>query len=181
MAPFFVTRVFPLMTSPPLVLIAVCLGLVSLGLVRDLGAQENLAVFDSARAELDRGRAWHAARLLRAQPDLADFGPDRVLLLARAEAGWRGFQGVANTLRGRSWLAEVNRGEGLYLLGLAEAKLGDLAEDFKIDHDRMWRRTVYPATPAENWFVSASAGYWKLLEGLDEEDEQVAKKSWRKQ
>jgi len=55
-----------------------------------------------------------------------------------------------------------------------DLELGDLSTDFNIDHDRLWRRTVYPATSAENWFVSASAAYWKLLAGLDEDDAEVA-------
>ena len=48
--------------------------------------------------------------------------------------------------------------------------VGDLSADYNVDHDKLWRRTVFPATPAENWFVSASAAYWQMLAGLDEED-----------
>ena len=48
-------------------------------------------------------------------------------------------------------------------------ELGDLAADFEIDRNQLWRRTVYPATSAENWFVSASAGYWRILRELDKE------------
>ncbi len=46
-------------------------------------------------------------------------------------------------------------------------ELGDLAPDFEIDAKQLWRRTVYPASSAENWFVSASAGYWRILNELD--------------
>lgn len=49
-----------------------------------------------------------------------------------------------------------------------KTEVGDLAADFEIDRDQLWRRTVYPATPAENWFVSASAGYWQMLSELHE-------------
>ncbi len=46
-------------------------------------------------------------------------------------------------------------------------ELGDLKSEFAIDRDLLWRRTVYPATSAEHWFVSASAAYWKMLSDLD--------------
>jgi len=53
--------------------------------------------------------------------------------------------------------------------------LGDLAGDFEIEKDKLWRRTVYPATPAENWFVSASAAYWRILADLDKSKIESAK------
>jgi peptidoglycan lytic transglycosylase len=109
-------------------LLAFSLALISGGSPTGLGAQENQAVVDSARIEFARGRSWHAARLLRAQADLADFAPDNVLLLAKAESGIRDYKGVADALRGRSWLAESNDGEGLYLLGIAELELGEAVE-----------------------------------------------------
>ena len=46
----------------------------------------------------------------------------------------------------------------------------EVESDFKVDSDTLWRRTVFPATEAENWFVSASAHYWRMLEGFNEED-----------
>lgn len=57
-----------------------------------------------------------------------------------------------------------------------DLELGELEADFSIDHDHLWRRTVYPASSAENWFVSASAAYWRMLAGLDEEDSEAAAK-----
>ncbi len=47
--------------------------------------------------------------------------------------------------------------------------INDLAGDFTIDSRQLWRRTVFPATAAENWFVSASAAYWRLLNSVHEE------------
>ncbi len=41
---------------------------------------------------------------------------------------------------------------------------------FSSDPARLWRGTVFPASDAENWFVSASAAYWRILEGLGEDD-----------
>lgn len=97
-----------------------------------LGAQAYQATIDSATVELERGRSWHAARLLRAQPDPSGFSPDEVLLLARAESGFKGFEGVLDALRGQSWLAELNDAEGLYLLGVAEFELGDWEESARL-------------------------------------------------
>jgi len=55
-----------------------------------------------------------------------------------------------------------------------ELELDELAGEFEIDRGELWRRTVFPASPAESWFVSASAAYWRILEGLDDEDPVVA-------
>ncbi len=46
-------------------------------------------------------------------------------------------------------------------------ELGNHAEFFEISRKHLWRGTVEPASPAESWFVSATAAYWRLLEGLD--------------
>ena len=75
---------------------------------------------DSARADLAVGRYWHAARLLR---DAARSGvqltPDDLLVLARAECGWRNWSGVVKLLDGVSWLDETGDGEGWLLLARA--------------------------------------------------------------
>ncbi len=33
---------------------------------------------------------------------------------------------------------------------------------------------MFPASPAESWFVSGSAAYWRILDGLDDDDPAVA-------
>lgn len=48
-------------------------------------------------------------------------------------------------------------------------ELGELASDFEIPKEQLWRRTVYPAAEADNWFVSASAAYWRILADLDKD------------
>ncbi len=53
-------------------------------------------------------------------------------------------------------------------------ELGELADTFKVDPHRLWRRTVYPASDADNWFVSASAAYWKILDGLADDPAEAA-------
>ncbi|HSN55067.1 MAG TPA: hypothetical protein VLT32_10355, partial [Candidatus Sulfomarinibacteraceae bacterium] len=55
-----------------------------------------------------------------------------------------------------------------------ELELGELEAGFIVDRDRLWRRTVFPATPAESWFVSGSAAYWQLLDGLADHDDDAA-------
>lgn len=51
-----------------------------------------------------------------------------------------------------------------------ELSMDEVETDFKVDAAHLWRRTVYPATAAENWFVSASARYWRMLHDFDEDD-----------
>jgi hypothetical protein len=50
-----------------------------------------------------------------------------------------------------------------------ELELGALAGQFTIDRADLWSRTVFPATPAESWFVSGSAAYWGILDALDDD------------
>jgi soluble lytic murein transglycosylase len=73
---------------------------------------------DSAVDELAAGRFWHATRLLRAA-GAAEGSPADVLTLARAEAGWTNWAGVADLLEGRDWLAEQDEALGLYLYARA--------------------------------------------------------------
>jgi len=42
----------------------------------------------------------------------------------------------------------------------------------KIDRNQLWQNTIFPASEAENWLISASAAYWKLLDTLPENNEQ---------
>lgn len=75
---------------------------------------------DSARGEVDAGRAWHASRLLRAvERSGTTLAPQDVLLLARADAGWRNWAGVVERLAGQAWIDDVGDGSGLLLLGRA--------------------------------------------------------------
>ena len=75
---------------------------------------------DSARAELEVGRYWHASRILR---DLGSGGavltPTEVLLLARADAGWKNWDGVLAGLEGADWLDGIGGGEGRLLFARA--------------------------------------------------------------
>jgi len=81
---------------------------------------------DSALAELAAGRAWHAARMMRAER-AQDGTPEDVLLLARAEAGWENWAGVLELLESADGL-EGGDGAGLYLLARALEVAGRPAE-----------------------------------------------------
>ena len=72
---------------------------------------------DSARAEHEAGRYWHASEMLRERiADGATPTPAEVLLLARADAGWKNWEGVLVGLEGAPWLDEIGGGEGRLLL-----------------------------------------------------------------
>jgi hypothetical protein len=49
------------------------------------------------------------------------------------------------------------------------ADFSGLASSLPYPQARLWSNTVFPATDAENWFVSASAAYQRLLRNLPEE------------
>jgi hypothetical protein len=55
-------------------------------------------------------------------------------------------------------------------------ELGDVGQSYEISKKELWRGTVEPASPAESWFVSATAAYWRMLEDIDEEDPSGAAK-----
>ena len=86
-----------------------------------------LSPADSALVEFEAGRFWHAARMLR-EEEAAAGGPEDVLLLARAEAGWGNWSAVAELLDGAEWLPEESGAIGLYLLGRAWEAQGQWAE-----------------------------------------------------
>ncbi len=62
------------------------------------------------------------------------------------------------------WIAPVETDD-------LEVVMDEVEADFAVDADYLWRRTIFPASAAENWFVSATARYWRMLEGFDEDDE----------
>lgn len=98
-------------------------------------------IFDSARAEVEAGRYWHASRLLRSTGDAAEGrSPSETLLLARADAGWRNWSGVVRALEGAGWLDDLEEGEGRRLLarGLEAAERWAVAAD----NFRLYRRNA---------------------------------------
>jgi soluble lytic murein transglycosylase len=83
-----------------------------------------------ARAEalLREGRPWRAAQLLRDHLEArGDATPTELLLAARAEAGWGGWDRVRALLEGADWLDREGDGYGHFLLGRALEADGDWA------------------------------------------------------
>jgi soluble lytic murein transglycosylase len=75
-------------------------------------------------AELLRdGRNWRAARRLR-ELTSPESDPELLLVAAKAEAGWGGWDNVRGLLEGKPWLERVGGGDGWYLLGRAREEQG---------------------------------------------------------
>jgi soluble lytic murein transglycosylase len=74
---------------------------------------------------LEEGRSWRAARALRTYLRSGSLAPpDAVLLAARAEAGWGGWESVVEYLEGREWLDEIRAGEGWFWLARGLDEVG---------------------------------------------------------
>ena len=48
-----------------------------------------------------------------------------------------------------------------------------IIENYNFDKRRLWINTVYPASESENWFVSGTAAYWKMLNGTPDSNEKL--------
>ncbi len=119
---------------------------------------------DSARAEVEAGRYWHASRILRGGgTDRAVPTPSEVLLLARADAGWDNWDGVLAGLEGADWLDGIEGAEGRLLL----ARSLEAAErwDEALQHYQRFR-SIGPTVNENPWAasreaqVAARAGLW---------------------
>lgn len=138
---------------------------------------------DSVLDEFRVGRYWHIARALRAE-GAADADPDRVLLLARAEAGWGHWRAVVELLEGREWLEREGGGEGHLLLGRAReeaGRWGDAAESYaaylELPTSPDVRRSALLARLARARAASGdAAGAVDALDAIASED--VTVRSW---
>lgn len=81
-------------------------------------------VVDSARAEFDAGRTWHAAQLLAPLHREGALDAAEMLLLARARAGYRDWPGVIDIIESEPGLGDLDDGAGWLLLGRAREALG---------------------------------------------------------
>jgi len=120
---------------------------------------------DSATAEFEAGRYWHASQILKeratAGPALT---PSEVLLLSRAEAGWKNWASVLAELEDVEWLDEIGGGEGRLLLARSLEAAERWAE--AAEHYRIFRLTAAMAkeTPwaaSREAQVAARAGLWE--------------------
>ena len=123
------------------------------------------ALLDSARAELDAGRFWHASRLLQGEGS-RDRTPSGVLLLARADAGWKNWAGVVVGLEGAAWLDELEGAEGRRLLarGLeADRRWDAAAESFALFRRRGPSGDLRAPEASREARSAARAGRWDLV------------------
>lgn len=75
---------------------------------------------------LEEGRSWRAARALRSVlRNTPSPNPELVLVAARSEAGWGGWERTQDLLEGQEWLDQVWGGEGWFWLGRARDENGD--------------------------------------------------------
>lgn len=72
---------------------------------------------------LAQERNWRAARRLR-ELTTPQSDPELLLVAAKAEAGWGGWDNVFDLLEGKDWLDRVGGGDGWYLLGRAWEQSG---------------------------------------------------------
>jgi hypothetical protein len=45
---------------------------------------------------------------------------------------------------------------------------------YEFDNRKLWYNTVYPKSESENWFVSATAAYWRILKNVPEDEKDAA-------
>jgi hypothetical protein len=97
----------------------------------------------------------------RIMPDLPNAAPHLSLGYSVASPVW-----VTEQLKRARQAAEAHGSRGV---SDADIDFDGLDDSFTLDARQLWRQTVFPASDRENWFVSGSAAYWRLLEGIDED------------
>ena len=127
---------------------------------------------DSARAEFEAGRYWHASQMLREHgAEGAVLTPSEVLLLARADAGWRNWGAVLTGLEGADWLDEIGGGEGRLLVARALEAAERWAEAAQQYADFRSRGSITKETPwaaSREAQVAGRAGLWgPMLSALE--------------
>jgi len=124
---------------------------------------------DSARAELEAGRFWHASRILRARgADEPALTPPEVLLLARADAGWDNWDAVLTELEGADWLDRIGDGEGRLLVARAlEAaeRWDEAAQQYERFRSTGAMAKETPWVASREAQVAARAGAWVPMLG----------------
>jgi len=127
---------------------------------------------DSARAEFEAGRYWHASQILWEHGNQgAVFTPSEVLLLARADAGWKNWDGVLAGLEGADWLDGIGSGEGRLLLARAlEAaeRWDEAAQQYERFRSTGAMASDAPWAASREARVAARAGLWgPMLSALE--------------
>ena len=91
------------------------------------------AAVDSARAEVEVGRPWHATRILKRLAADVPLQPPELLLLAEAEAGWGNWGAALVILDEAEWLDDLEdrRGSLLRVRALEESgRWGEAADGY---------------------------------------------------
>ena len=86
------------------------------------------AAVDSARAEVEAGRHWHATRILRRLAGDGPLHPRELLLLAEAEAGWGNWEAALVILDEAEWIDDLYEGRGRLLRARALEESGRWGE-----------------------------------------------------
>ena len=127
-------------------------------------SSSDAAPVDSARGELEAGRPWHASQLLRtAAREGLTLGPAETILLARADLGWKNWDGVVERLAAQSWIDDAEGGEGRLLLARAQEERKEWGSAAN-SYDRYLRSShaasnpLLPAIAARHSRVLARAG-----------------------
>jgi len=124
---------------------------------------------DSARVEFEAGRYWHASQILRElSSEGAVLNPSELLLLARADAGWKNWDDVLAGLEGADWLDGIGGGEGRLLLARAlEAaeRWDEAAQQYKIFRSTGAITSEAPWAASREAQVAAQAGLWVPMLG----------------
>jgi soluble lytic murein transglycosylase len=124
---------------------------------------------DSARAEFEVGRYWHASQILR---ELGSGGallsPADLLLLARADAGWKNWDDVLTGLEGADWLDGIVGSEGRLLLARALETAGrwdEAAQQYEVFRSTGAIASETPWAASREAQVAARAGLWVPMLG----------------
>lgn len=53
-------------------------------------------------------------------------------------------------------------------------ELDEVTDYLHVDTTKLWRQSVFPAADGDNWLVSASAAYWRMLKDLPDKHDKAA-------
>jgi len=59
-------------------------------------------------------------------------------------------------------------------IDIPDEKIDNIIDRYSFNSRNLWFNTVYPASEAENWFVSATAAYWKFLMNIPEDENEIS-------
>jgi soluble lytic murein transglycosylase len=143
-------------------------GILSSDALSDRGYAPDPTV-DSARAEFEAGRYWHASQILRELgSEGAVLSPPDLFLLALADAGWKNWDDVLAGLEGADWLDGIGGGEGRLLLARALEEAGrwdEAAQQYGVFRSTGAITTEAPWAASREAQVAARADLWVPMLG----------------